>query len=77
MVADTELDGSELVVDYVEARIVCRECGASTVLSQPVFVCGACSGRTVDLATGEEFLVESIDLAAEQPPDSDSKEQVS
>ena len=56
------LDGSVLEIDHVAPVIDCRACGASTTLDQPRLRCGACGGREVTLVSGDEFLVESIDV---------------
>ena len=60
--ADTAFADCELVVDYVPATIVCGDCGGTTELEHPVLRCGSCDSTTVTLMTGEEFLIESIDI---------------
>lgn len=64
----TAFDGCELAVTHVPAEVVCRGCGASTTLEHPVLRCGDCGGVDVDLVAGEEFLIESIDLAPADAP---------
>jgi hydrogenase nickel incorporation protein HypA/HybF len=60
----TELEGSRLVVDYVQARIRCRGCGGVAELGDyPILLCGACDSADVEVVAGEEFLVTSLDLA--------------
>jgi hydrogenase nickel incorporation protein HypA/HybF len=59
------LDGSELVIQHVAAVVTCRTCGADTTLSVPVMVCGDCGATDVVLRTGDEFLLVSIEFAAE------------
>lgn len=68
-IADTELAGCRLDLVEVPAVVTCRSCSASTTLSEPMLVCAACGGRDVDLVSGEEFLIESIevDAVAEEP----------
>ncbi len=62
-VAGSSLDGSELVVDHVPAAVSCRDCGATSTLSQPILQCDSCGGVNIVFTSGEEFIVESIDLA--------------
>lgn len=62
VVEGTDLDGCALDVDHVPAVAHCRDCDTDTRLSVPVLRCGACDGRAVDLVSGEEFLVSSIDV---------------
>ncbi len=58
----TPLQGCELVVDHVPAAIRCRGCGDRTVLEEPLLVCGSCDGTDVELTSGEELSVTSIDV---------------
>lgn len=59
----SELEGVELRVERVPAKIRCTGCGREQVLDDLAFVCGSCSGRAVDLIEGDEFLITSLDLA--------------
>ena len=61
---DSPLAAAELVIEHVPAVVDCAECGTSTELEQPIPVCGSCGTGDVVLRTGEEFLIESIDLAS-------------
>jgi len=62
-VKDTELEGCELVINAVPAVIVCAACNESTRLIHPILRCGSCDSIDVTMTSGEEFLIESIDLA--------------
>lgn len=62
----TELVGCLLEIDHVPAAVRCRSCGASTTLDLPILQCASCEGFDVELVSGEEFLIASIDLA--EPP---------
>jgi hydrogenase nickel incorporation protein HypA/HybF len=64
--AGTPLDGSRINVEPVPARIRCRSCGEVTDVGEvPVFACGGCGGVAVQVISGEEFLVTSLELAAQ------------
>lgn len=60
---DTPLDGSRLEVESVPAAIRCRGCDHRRVLDAPILACDACGSRDVEIVSGEEFLVTSLDLA--------------
>ena len=60
---NSELDGTELRVERVPAKIRCTGCGHEQVLDALTMACGACAGRAVDLFEGDEFLITSLDLA--------------
>lgn len=62
MTAGTDLDGAVLEIDSVPATVSCRACGAETTLDSPLVACGSCSSVEVDLLTGEEFTVVSLEL---------------
>lgn len=59
----SELEGAELLVERVPAKIRCSACGNEQVLENLAFVCGTCTGNAVDLVEGDEFLITSLDLA--------------
>lgn len=59
----TDLGGCGLRIEHVPAVARCRGCGAETTLEHPVLVCAPCGGRDVELLSGEEFLVHSMELA--------------
>ena len=65
LVEGTGLSGCSLVVEHVPAVVQCRGCRASTTLDLPILVCGSCGGTDVELVSGEEFLIASIDRAKE------------
>ena len=58
----TALAGSELEVVEVPAIVRCAGCGDDTTLDVPVLRCGSCGSRDVELISGEEFLIESIEV---------------
>ena len=64
----TGLDGCRLEVTAVPAVIHCDDCGADTTLELPVVVCGRCGGRRAQLVSGEEFLIEAIDVEPAAAP---------
>ncbi|MCL2482396.1 MAG: hydrogenase maturation nickel metallochaperone HypA [Propionibacteriaceae bacterium] len=59
----TDLDGSRLDIRWLRAVLVCRECGSQTQLEElPVLRCGSCSSTSVDIVSGDEFMVRSLVL---------------
>lgn len=64
-VEGSALAGCALDVVYVPAEIRCKECGHTTVLADPIMLCDHCDGANVEVLTGEEFLIESIDVSNE------------
>jgi hydrogenase nickel incorporation protein HypA/HybF len=61
----TGLEASVLDVDYIAAIAHCAACDLDTTLDQPIVRCGRCGSADVELLSGEEFLIESIDVGEE------------
>src|ERR1700692_2548656 len=62
--AGTPLDGSQISVELHLELIRCRACGEVTDVGEvPGFACGGCGGIAVEVVSGEEFLVTSLELA--------------
>jgi hydrogenase nickel incorporation protein HypA/HybF len=62
--AEGPLAGSELRIDPVPVSGRCRICAAETTVEEVlVLVCGACGSPDLELLTGEEFLITTLDLA--------------
>ena len=59
---DTDCEGSRLDLTEVEARVRCDACGEQWTLDVPVFRCGSCGSSQVEVVTGNELCVESIDV---------------
>jgi hydrogenase nickel incorporation protein HypA/HybF len=59
----SELEGSVLEIESVPATVACKACGAQTTLDMPIVACSECFSRDVELLTGEEFAVVSLELA--------------
>lgn len=58
----TRLESAELHIEQVPVRIVCRCCGAALDLEAPLFACGACGAVDVQVVSGEELEIESIEV---------------
>jgi hydrogenase nickel incorporation protein HypA/HybF len=62
--ADTQLDGSQLDIESVPARIKCRGCDSvHEVGDYPLLLCATCDSADVEVLAGEEFLITSLELA--------------
>jgi hydrogenase nickel incorporation protein HypA/HybF len=64
---DTVAEGAELVCTLVPAQITCRRCRSSTQANSFPFSCVSCDSFDVELVSGEEFHVESIEVVDEAP----------
>ncbi len=59
---ETVCEGATLELNLVEARVHCKACEAEWTLEDPIFRCPSCEDSKVDVLTGNEFFVESIDV---------------
>jgi hydrogenase nickel incorporation protein HypA/HybF len=59
----TPFDGCRLEIEQVPAVVVCRDCGERTELTWPALMCAGCGSSDVELVSGEEFLVATMDVA--------------
>jgi len=66
---DTALDGAELSIDDVPVVAQCLDCGARSGIEEPPFVCGACGDGHLEIVSGRELTVTSIEVA--DPPDAE------
>lgn len=60
--AGTPAEGAVVNVHETPARLKCRACGAETVLRTPPFQCERCTSTDVNVISGDEVMVESVEL---------------
>jgi hydrogenase nickel incorporation protein HypA/HybF len=62
----TALEGAELEIEEVPVRVSCARCGRVSVLEEPLFLCGRCGGADLEIVSGMELEIDSIELDHEQ-----------
>jgi hydrogenase nickel incorporation protein HypA/HybF len=63
----TCVEGAELAMEEVPAAGRCRSCAADGELRAFPLACARCGSWDVEVTRGEELLVESLELEAEEP----------
>lgn len=58
----TVCEGAKLELEAVPARLRCGPCGHEWGIDIPAFRCPTCQGSDVQVASGNEFEVESIEI---------------
>ncbi|MDN5857000.1 MAG: hydrogenase maturation nickel metallochaperone HypA [Pseudonocardia sp.] len=58
----SDLASATLEIERVPAAIRCARCDHVHVLTEPVLTCPACQGREIEIVSGDEFLITSLDL---------------
>lgn len=66
--AGTVADGAELLIEMAPVTVLCHECGARTHAAPNRMLCGACNAYRVRMVSGDEMLLESVELAATNAP---------
>jgi hydrogenase nickel incorporation protein HypA/HybF len=59
---DSVCDGARLEQEVIDARLRCRPCAYEWAIEIPAFRCPQCGGSDVQIAAGDEFEVESIEI---------------
>lgn len=59
---DTVCEGARLEHEMIEPRLRCTPCGREWAIEIPAFRCPTCGGSDVEVACGDEFEVESIEV---------------
>jgi hydrogenase nickel incorporation protein HypA/HybF len=62
VVQGTPVEGAELEIDEVPVTGECRACGAENRLESFPLLCNSCGSHDLEILTGEELYVESLEL---------------
>jgi hydrogenase nickel incorporation protein HypA/HybF len=63
---DSPLSGAVLHIEEIPVRARCKECQAEWTIHEPVFRCRQCSSGQLDIISGRELNIESIEIADEE-----------
>ncbi|MCA1689927.1 MAG: hydrogenase maturation nickel metallochaperone HypA [Actinobacteria bacterium] len=63
----TLAEGAELVLEPVPAEGDCRACGARSRLPHFPLRCAACGGLDIEIVSGEQLCVDSLEVSDERP----------
>jgi hydrogenase nickel incorporation protein HypA/HybF len=61
-VAGTVAEKAELFIEYGEITVACTECGAESPAKPNRLLCGACGDFRTRLISGDEMILERIEL---------------
>jgi hydrogenase nickel incorporation protein HypA/HybF len=58
----TLAQSAALRIQDVPARLRCKQCRVVTIVRQPPFQCERCSSASVEIVSGDEVLVDAVEL---------------
>ncbi|HEC78882.1 MAG TPA: hydrogenase maturation nickel metallochaperone HypA [candidate division WOR-3 bacterium] len=58
---NTRCSDAEIIFTEVPIRIKCRACGKENVIDEPILVCPDCGRAEIEILSGREFYIESIE----------------
>ena len=61
-IKDTLLAGAKLVIEEVPVVARCKDCQARWTIDQPVFICQTCESGSLEILSGRELDIESIEV---------------
>jgi len=62
---DTPLAGAELAIEETPVVARCKDCDARWTIAEPVFTCQACNSGALEILSGRELDIVSIEIAEE------------
>lgn len=69
-IKDTPLAGAKLVIEEVPVVASCKDCNARWTIEEPVFICQTCQSGSLEILSGRELDIESIEIVEEENHDS-------
>ncbi|MGD9285992.1 MAG: hydrogenase maturation nickel metallochaperone HypA [Desulfobacterales bacterium] len=64
-VKQTPLEGAKLVIHELPVTARCRDCDLQWTLTSPAFTCDNCSSGSLEILSGRELDIESIEISEE------------
>ena len=65
VVKDTPLDGAELDIEELPVVARCKDCDIEWTVTEAVFTCTQCQGGNIDILSGRELDITSIEIEDE------------
>lgn len=65
---DTPLSGAELNIEEIPVVVRCNKCNKEWTVDRPVFICKECNGGSIEILSGRELDIVSIEMANNEQP---------
>ena len=60
---DTPMENAKLMIDFIPVTVHCKSCDNNWEVTGPVFKCPFCEDGDVEMVTGREIEITSLELA--------------
>ena len=64
-IKDTPLDGARLAIEELPVVAKCNDCHEQWTINSPAFKCENCDSGSIEILSGRELDIESIEIAEE------------
>ena len=64
-IKDTPLEGAKLAIEEIPVVARCNDCDAQWTIDEPVSVCKTCESGSLEILSGRELNIESLEVAEE------------
>jgi len=61
----TAMEGAKLMIEEISVKGRCIECGEDFTIDAPLFLCPHCGSGKIELKTGYELFIKSIEIEEE------------
>lgn len=68
---ETRLEGASLVIEELPVLARCKGCGKEWTIDGPAFSCPECGSGQIDILSGRELDIKSIEIAEGEPDHAD------
>jgi hydrogenase nickel incorporation protein HypA/HybF len=66
VIKETPLEGAELHIQEMPVLARCKRCGEQWTIHEPVFTCHTCDSGELEILSGRELDIESIEIAEDE-----------
>ncbi len=70
---NTQVADAELNIEEIDVKAQCSDCGKQWIIENPVFVCPDCSSGKVEMLSGRELDIDSIEIEEEDGQNADNE----
>jgi len=67
-IKDTRLEGARLNIEQVPVVATCKDCDHRWTIDEPAFACPKCESGSIELISGKELDIVSIEIMDEDQP---------